>query len=70
MTIRELVVARLAKAGLTQAELSRVTGIQRSNLSAMLAGKRPMTPLHLFLISNMLDLGELDCGGCVLPERE
>lgn len=57
MTPADLIKARLDELGWTAADLARATAIPKSNLSAILAGNRPMRPDHLWKIDNVLNLG-------------
>lgn len=62
----DLILSRLAERGLSQADLARLTHIQRQNLSAMLLGKQPMRVHHLLLILFALDL-DLDLNDARWP---
>lgn len=57
MTPADLIAARLAELGWSQSDLARRAAIPRQNLSAILAGNRPMLAKHLFVIDAVLNLG-------------
>lgn len=57
MTPAAIIKARLAELGWTAADLARATAVPPSNLSAILAGNRPLLAKHLFVIDSVLTLG-------------
>ena len=68
MTTTDLILARLAKIGWSQADLSRATNIPRQNLSPLLRGKRPLRIQHMVVIERVLDMA-LDYGQCEWREK-
>ena len=69
MFLRDVILARLASLGWTQADLSRATGIPKQNLSPMLRGERAMRINHLLLFDHVLNLC-LDYNDCSLGEAK
>lgn len=63
--IRQLIRARMAERGLTQAELARQLGIKPPSLAQILSGRRGKVPESLLDVLTALDL-QLD----VIPMEE
>jgi len=57
MTPAAIIKAKLDAMGWTAADLSRAANVPKPNLSAILAGSRPMLAKHLFVIDSVLNLG-------------